>query len=324
MNSSVRRSRRIQTHEQIPVLHTSMPGRCCFLNRQNEFGGALAITAAALGIDFVSGRALAAFYAQMGRMSWLGIGFSVLLFGAAIGFFARLARRSGTRCIWDLLRRLPGGGMGRGTFFLYAGVVLLGAGMLMKSAGHMGALMLPLRRAELLSAALALALAGFLAFTGEHSIRMLGGLLAMAMLGFEGLLLLSGEPAEALHYAVELHLKDSWVAALGFALLHTAVCLCMAVGVTVRLSKGRMRPGRLGSLSGAFYGLQLALGNAVFMARDEQILALRFPFVALSADWGSAGFYLSAGLGWLFCMFSLAGLIYGVLPGGSGAKLRGK
>jgi hypothetical protein len=69
----------------------------------------------------------------------------------------------------------------------------------------------------------------------------------------------------------------------------------------------------MGIWAGAFFGLLLSLGNAVLMARDERILGLKLPFVALGADWGRMGFYLNTGLGWLLCVYALAGLIHGIL-----------
>lgn len=294
------------------------------MNRRNELHGALAIVAAALGIDFVSGRALAAFYAQTGRASWLGICLSAAVFGLMTGMIARLARRCGAQNVGELLNRLPGGGVGKGAHVLYGLILLLAAGMLATSAGRMSALTVPVMHADLLGGAAAVLAAGVIAFTGARSMKALGGILVVLMLGFELSLLLFAELPATPRYEIELRLRDNWAVALGFAMLHTAACLCLSTGTAVKFSGGRMRPGRLGGWTGAVYGLMLAVGNAVLMAKDERILALELPFVALSADWGGAGFYLNAGLGWVFCTFSLAGLIYGLMPGYDGANSLGK
>ena len=282
------------------------------------------LVAAALGIDFVSGCVPATFYGQMGRVSWLGILFSALLFGCMTAFITGQARRSGAGSAGGFLARLPGGGLGKGACLLYGAIVVLAAGMLTVSAGRMGALALPVRRADLLGAAAALAAALALALAGGGALRTAGGLLTLALLGLELALMLFAQLPEAPRYAVELRLRDNRAAALGFALLHTSACLCIVFGLLLKLSGGRLHPARLGGCSGALFGLTLGLGNAVLMARDERMLALKLPFVALSRAWGSAGFYLSAGLGWLFCAFSLAGLIYGILPLGRGANSIGK
>ena len=301
-----------------------MQGRCCVLKQGNEWKTALALVAAALGIDFASGQALATFYGQLGRASWLGVAVSALLFGCMTGFIAGQARRSGARSAGGFFARLPGGGLGKGASLLYGLIVILAAGMLTASAGRMGALAVPVERADLLGAAAALLVALALALAGGGALRTGGGILTIVMLGFEAMLLWFAQLPQTPRYAIELRLQGNWAAALGFALLHTCACLCIVFGMLLKLSGGRVHPARLGGCAGGAFGLLLGVGNAALMWQDERILALKLPFVALSADWGSTGFYVNAGLGWLFCVFSLAGLIYGILPPGSGANFLGK
>ena len=81
---------------------------------------------------------------------------------------------------------------------------------------------------------------------------------------------------------------------------------------------------RLGVCSGVFYALILILGNVVLTTQDERILALKLPFAALSAGLGKTGFYMNTGLGWMFCVFSLTGLIRGLLPVLGSTKTIGK
>ena len=294
------------------------------MKRESELAGVLAIVAAGLGIDFVSGRVLAAFYAQTGHASWLGIGLAAMMYGLVTGMIVHMARRCGAQSVTQLLNRLPGGGMGKGAHALYGFILVLAMGMLLRSAGHMGALVLPVRRADLLGGALALLAAGVIAFAGERSVKTVGVLLVLLMIGFEIALLMLAQVPETFHYEIELRLKDNWIAAVGFALLHAAACLCLSAGLTVRFSGGRVRAGYMGVWAGLVYGCMLAAGNAALMARDERILVLKLPFVALSAGWGSVGFYLNAGLNWLFCVFAMAGLVYGLMPVCSRAKSLGK
>lgn len=282
------------------------------------------MAAAALGIDFVSGRALAAFYAQMGKAGWMGIGLSAVLYGLMIGMIVFISRRCGAQNAVDLLNRMPGGGMGKGAKVLYLCIVMLAAGMLLRSAGDMGALVLPVHHAGLLGGTLALLTAVVIASMGKKTLQSMGCSLILLMLAFELALMLFARMPAAPRYEIELRLLNNWYAALGFALLHTAACLCLSAGFAVKLSSGRIRPQRMGIWTGIFYGLMLAAGNAVLMVRDERILALKLPFAALSAGWGKAGFYINTGLNWLFCVFSLAGLSYGLLPVRSRAKTIGK
>lgn len=282
--------------------------------------GALAVVAAALGMDFVSGQALAAFYAQTGRAGWLGIALSMLLFGLAVGAIAHVARRCGAQNVGELLSRLPGGGVGRGALLLYGCILLLAAGMLVTSAGHMCALAVPVRHVDLLGGALALLAAAVLAFAGKCMMKAVGGALALMMLVLEAALLLFADLPDTPRYAIELRLQGNYPAALIFAALHTAAGICLSAGLAVRFADGRCRAVRLGSRAGLVYGLLLGLGNAVLMTEDVRILGLQLPFVALCADWENAGFYLNTALSWMFCVFSLAGLICGLLPSRNHSK----
>ena len=294
------------------------------MKQGNEWKNAPALAAAALGIDFVSGQALATFYGQLGRASWLGVLVSALVFGGMTCFIAAQARRSGAGSAGGFFARLPGGGLGKGAGLLYGLIVVLAGGMLLASAGRIGALTLPVKRADWLGGAAALMIALALAIAGDRTLQAGGEILVLVMLGFELALLLFAQLPDTPRYAIELRLRDNWIAALCFALLHTCACLCIIFGMLLKLCGGRLHSARLGGYAGALFGLLLTAGNAVLMRQDERILALKLPFVALSGDWGSAGFYLNAGLCWLFCVFSLAGLIYGVLPLRVGANSIGK
>ena len=65
------------------------------MEKCREARAAMAVVAAAVSVDCAAGREIAAFYAQMAGMSWLGVAFSALLFGLITALFALLARRSG-------------------------------------------------------------------------------------------------------------------------------------------------------------------------------------------------------------------------------------
>lgn len=283
---------------------------------RGEFLAALALAGTALGTDFISGRALAAFYAQMGRASWLGVGASALIFGGMLGFIVRLAQRSGARSMLEALRRMPGGGMGWPAEIVYICVVSGGIYMAIASAAHMGALSLPLRNASVYAVALCLVVALYIAIRGAGALCHASALLCTCALVYVGLLLFFGKgPDDALlQWAMDLRLENNLIAAFVFALLHASVNLCLSMGTAVRIMNGRMRARRLGAYAACVYFVLLSLGNAVLRVRADEVLALKLPFVALSSLWGTAGFYFSVLLNFFAATVHVASLIYAILP----------
>ena len=286
------------------------------LNRRKEFRASLCIVATALGADFATGRVTSAFYAQMGECAWAGIALSGAVFGAFVAMLAHLARRTGADGVPALLRRMPGGPMGRGAGAAYALIALASAGMHATAAGHAGALLLPMQHAGLWSAALALLAALSIALAGRRALSCAGAIFLILMGLFELALLFFAKPPEgaALRFELEFRLRNHLPAALGFALLHASFCGCVCAGAVVRLTGGRSRPLRMGLWSGGMFTLMLAGANAVLATRSAQLTALRLPFVALAGGWGSAGFYVSAALSYLAAATSLAGVAYALLP----------
>lgn len=258
----------------------------------------MGVCGAALGLDFLSGRAPSVFYGQMGGASWLGVVVSALFFGAAMGMLARLARRSGAESPAQLLRRVPGSWLDRPIAALWCAFALTAACMLAAEAGHIAALVLPVHHARAMGAAAALLAGIAMAASGREIQARAGGLLVLLALLFEAWLLLHGGAPDAslLRYEVELRLRDRPAAAVIFALLHGAVCACLCAGMQLRLADGRVRALRQGLYAGAIMLALLAGANAVLQAGKPQLLALRQPFTALASRWGSGGFCLSAAL----------------------------
>ena len=84
------------------------------MKKHGEVRAALGIVAVAVSADFAAGRELAAFYAQLADLSWLAAALSAALFGLIVAMLSRMARRSEAGNMFELFRRTPGGGMGRG------------------------------------------------------------------------------------------------------------------------------------------------------------------------------------------------------------------
>lgn len=283
---------------------------------KREIQSALASAAASLGLHYASGRALAAFYAQMGCASWAGIALSSLLFGLFSGAISGLARRTGSRNISVLFQRIPGGA-GKLIGALYGMLLFSGGCMLLGEAAHAGALALPCRHAEAMAAALAALCAGAMAISANEALLSMGSGLATMLLAFELALLCTASTVQmpALYFKVDLKLQGNYLAAIVLALLHACIGICLNAGMIVRLTDGSTRPGRRGVLSGAAMLALLSAGNAALQAGGERIMALQLPFAAISSRWGSAGFYCCACLMLASAVLSLSGMIYGLLPG---------
>lgn len=293
------------------------------MERCGHFSVALTAVAVALGADFATGRDLSAFYAQLGRACWLGVAGTAAVFASWTALLAYLGRRTGADALPGVFRRLPGGSVGGGITALYVAFLVISGAMSLAAAGHMGALMLPVRWGEAWGMVLAALLAAWIALGSEQGICRAGGVFVGCVALMElGLMLFGRMPASAgLNFELEMKLRDNWGAALLFALVYGSVCACVSAGVVVRFSRGRIRPYRLGLWTGALLAILLAGGNAALMAQEEKLLLLQLPFVALASGWGALGFYLSAGLSYFAAVMMLGGLVYGLVPRKNPRKL---
>lgn len=286
---------------------------------KRDMESALAAVAVSLGMDYVSGRGLAAFYAQTERASWLGIVLSGVLFGLLTGAISQLARRTGSGNLRMLLHRIPGGGTGRFVWLLFCMLLLAAGCMLTGEAAHIGSLMLPTEHAGMISAGFALLLAAALVLSGKRILRRCGSIFVFLLLIFELALIFFGKiPEENLLYEVELKLRGNFAAAALLAVLHTAVGVCLSAGIVVKLTDGAACPGRIGACASTSMLVLLLAGNAALQYAGEKILVLKLPFVAASGGWGSVGFYINGCMILAASIFSLAGIIHAFLPVGRG------
>lgn len=280
-----------------------------------EWNIAAVAVAVSLGTDFISGRALAAFYAQMGKASWLGIAAAALLFGSIAGFFAYLARRQGAHGMLELLQRMPGGRMGWLPEALYAAILISTGCMMVASAGHIGALTLPVRNGALLAGALCILLSGAIVLSGTLAVQLLCRLFLLCTGVFLAALLLFGRTDDGLmKWAVDLRLRGSFGTALAFGALHASVGACVSSGAIMRLIDGKTRPVRLGACAALLQLMLLGLGNGALRIRSDEALVLKLPFVALASRWGNGGFWCSALLMFLAAVITFSGILLALIP----------
>ncbi len=286
------------------------------MRAREDFTAAVAVTAVGTGLGFASGRTQAVFCAQTVHASWLGAVFSALVYGLLIAMLCHLKRRTGAQRLPGVYRRLLGCHAGKLIGGLYATALIVAAVLLLSAAAKVGALVLPLRRATLVGALAALLLAGIVATLGDGALVCVGGTYLTLLLMLElALWRFGGRPDPArLRFVVDLRLADS----LPGALILGALCACMSTalsaGVAVRTTGSRTSPCGTGLFCALLYLLVQLAGNTALQRQQQEVLSLRTPFVALTALWGTAGFYLSAGLIFLGAVAALAGILRALLP----------
>lgn len=283
------------------------------MKKGKEWIPALAVAGVALSLETASGRAPAAFYAQMAGAGWLGVVLSGLLLGAAAGLLCALARRSGAQDLPALLRRLPGG-MGWVLPVLLAAVLLAALGMLLGEAGHIGALVLPVHHGDVYAALIALLLAAAIALSPPGALALACGGYAMLLAAFFAALLLFGRaPENMMRCAADLKLGNNIPAAILAATVHAALGAAASAPAAVRLGY-KQHPLRLGLCTGLACSTLMALANGALSRQSPALLRLRYPFAALAAGWGRTGFYLSALMIFLGCVCGMAGVLFIAVP----------
>lgn len=281
------------------------------MSRGSNWRGALACMAAMAGTGYASGRELALFFGQLGQASWAGILAGAATAGLLTGALAGWSARCGGASFAAACRRLPGRWTGRlcramGLLFLVAL-----AAVMLRAAGQMGEMTLPVRHGALWGIGLALVLALALNLGGMRALPWAGLALALlAGLFYAALALDPRPPRLFLKGDAVLRLEDSVPAALLLGLAYGGMNACAAAGVAARFSGSGSG---LGPCCGALLAAVLLCANAALLRGGRQLIAAAaMPEVALSARWGLAGFWLCAALRFLCAAATLAAALGGL------------
>ena len=78
------------------------------MDKGKELRAALAVMGAVAGTGYASGRELVLFFAQLGRASWVGIGFAAVVFALLTALLCRWAGTSGATGFAGACRQLLG------------------------------------------------------------------------------------------------------------------------------------------------------------------------------------------------------------------------
>ena len=285
------------------------------MNARDDFSAALAVTAAGTGLGFASGRIQAVFCAQTARASWIGAVVAGLAFGLLMAMIAHLKRRTGAARFPGVYRRLLGCHAGELIGALYVIALGIAGLLLLASAAKVGALALPQRNAGIIGALASLMLAALIAGLGEGALKAVGGGYVLLLMLLEAALWLLARELDAakLQFAVDLRLRDSVPGAIVLGLLSACMSTALSAGVAVRTAGSRTSPSGMGLFCGLLFMLVNLAGNAALQRQREEVLSLRTPFVALAAGWGTAGFYICAGMIFLGASVALAGILLSLL-----------
>ena len=283
------------------------------MEKRGQLRPALAIMAAVAGTGYASGREFAMFFAQLGRAAWIGIPSAAAAFGLLAGLVCRWTARMGADSFAGLCRRLLPGRAGALAMWLYGLLLILVALTMLRGAGELGALALPLRYGFLWGAALALLAALVMNLTRLRALPWAGLALLATGLIFYGALALDPRPARTyLRGEVRLALEGSVSATILLALAYGAMNACVAAGVASRFGRGA-RPKRVGALCAAMLGGMLLCLNAAVARGGRLLLGQALPTVLLSARWGLFGFWACAGFGYLCVTGTLAAALGGLI-----------
>lgn len=277
--------------------------------REWSYGAFLCISA--LGPGLVSGRDIAFFYAQTGRISWLGIVLCGSLFGLFAGLTARTSVKTGAASFPQIFKRSMGVYAGGAVWTMHA-LALAAAGWLALSAlGRYAAFVLPMKSAELAGMIAGLMLAA--AASRKECLRKFGLVFGLASAVFLAALLLFGKiPQEARIYAhIKLKLEGSAKGMAALAILHACRCMAVTAGTAAGFAADA-RPSRLGIAAGTWMCLLLGMGNAVLRRHPQELMALREPFAAMGGEWGKAGYFCASAMLWAGAFSMLAGVIFSV------------
>ncbi|MBQ3574477.1 MAG: hypothetical protein IJA26_02320 [Clostridia bacterium] len=262
-----------------------------------------------------AGRCVSAFYAQTGVLSWMGIGISCIIFGFLMGGIVRLKRKTGAGSLPALYAGLFGKRAGAAFTALHAAFFAACAWVLMSAASDAFALLLPLHHAGLIGMVFALLIALWLSRSCGAVSRFGGSCFLLLACLMPALAAFGRMPSKStLHFYVELMLENRPWAAVLLAVIHASLAAGMCAGAAVRLFPAHIKPGAAGMASAAAYGFIMAAGNVVFCIFPPEINALKYPFVALTGEWGRAGHHICALIRYAECILSLCGICC-ALPG---------
>ena len=262
--------------------------------KHTSFVHAVSCVGAVIGAGFASGREMIVFFAQYGKWG----GWLVLLSAGVMT--ALLALCMAANQVKD--KRL---------WFSEAasiGLMLVTAGGMISAAGHIAALVLPIKWAYQLGALGSLFFAWLIARKDIQKLAY-AGVLLIAVMGAALLLAAGQQPAEGITYMRAhnaWHIAGAAVKAVGYAAMNMTLAAAVA---------GSCLPNENKRLTAIIFDVMMSsimlLSLRLYSKRMDSF-NVAFPIIRLLSDYGKTGYLLSAGLLYLAIMTTLASLVFGL------------
>ena len=295
------------------------------MGKRGEARVVTAVMAAVAGAGYASGRELVLFFAQTGKVGWIGVCLAPAVFGLLVSLLCRWGGSAGATGFIQFCRRVIGTRAGVVAGWLHGLLLALTAAVMLCGAGELGALTLPVRFSWLWGAGCALLIGLTLNLARLRPLPWLGLIVLAAGVAFYGALALDPRPPRVwLDGTVQLALEDSWPAAILLALAYAAMNAVLAANVALRFGGGA-KPWRVGLGCALSLWALLAAANGAIARGGSQLLGLAMPTVVLAARWGLFGFWICALFGYLCAVTTLAAAMGGLIDmtrgGGVGSAL---
>lgn len=262
-----------------------------------------------------TGRCISAFYAQTGAASWLGIAVSSIVYGSMVGCILRFKRKTSAKFLMEMYLSVFGKKIGGTLMLLHAAFFAVTGYVLLQSARDTALLTLPIKSAGSIGVVFALLVSLWLSGRNVRTIENVGSTYIMLLIFMMLALLAFGRAPDhgTLNFHVRLRLENDPAVAILLSVLHASLAVGMCASATIRLSPEKLHSGRAGVISAAVFGFVLSCENTIFAAFPQEINALKYPFVVLTAPWGKCGFYLCILMRCFETLISLTG-VFCMLP----------
>lgn len=256
---------------------------------------AFALIAAIAGTGFASGQELALFFAQFGKMAWLGVAVAAVVFGLLMSGMICCVRKFGASSFSETFYRQTGKFWGNIANALHSFLTAMVLMIMLDRTGRIGALTLPTKYGFPLGIAIALMLSIVInAYNMRGACRLGMGITILAALFYGGLALDNRHIRSYIFVETDLLFEGAVDKAILFALFYATMNGAVAAGVLPVLNCCGAKPARVGFYSGALLAALLIIGNMALLRGGKVLYAAKLPMVILAVRWGKFGFWLSA------------------------------
>lgn len=262
--------------------------------RKKENDAALITIASSAGVGFASLRGIVLFFAQTGKISWLGVVLASTIFGLLCGSVCGMARKTMENSVFGVYRYWFGERIGRVLSGLHGVAGALTTVMMLNVAGKMARLALMCNHAYWIGVFIAIFGALFMNVREKRFLPTASRILLSA--SFLLMLAMRIDPRSALdrvNYETVLELKNSVTASLVLAFEFALINATIAANSVVESAKYTRSATTFGLKCGIGMFFMLAVSNSAILSGGEKLCSQWLPTVVLASRWGKTGYALS-------------------------------